>query len=46
MKSDKDYERYDRYQKEFNYLSSRLAEFRSTLSEDEQTTEMYANFFM
>ena len=46
LKSDKDYERYDRYQKEFNYLSSRLAEFRSTLSDDEQTTEMYANFFM
>ena len=46
LKSDKDYERYDRYQKEYNYLSSRLAEFRSTLSEDEQTTEMYANLFM
>jgi (p)ppGpp synthase/HD superfamily hydrolase len=46
LKSDKDYERYDRYQKEFNYLSSRLAEFRTTLAECEQDTETYANYFM
>lgn len=46
MKSDKNYERYDRYQKEFNYLSSRLAKFREELSEDEQKSDVYAEFFL
>lgn len=46
LKSDKDYERYERYMKEFNYLSSRLADFNVKLSEDEKNTEMYAEFCM